>query len=316
MLVVCLVTNFVNLKLYLKEDSDVFAIVEAGASTDHLEYYRHHGYVFYTLPRSRQIASSIIVKIKNNITANFKILHEMQDNTFGAVELNLWKGNTQTKLIFAYNPPGNPPLIHILESSLDKNIIIIGDFNSHSPKWGYRDINPQGRIMEDFLDSLPVTLVQGIGHTFFSFKGKKTHPDLTISHANNTPTTSLELLESCRGYGRGILYVKRCQRGHFQQPNMNSPPRWNLKKADWVKFSDLTDLLLTLDIMDEANADKSWDTIFETIRICALETIPRGKIKNYKPFWTMELADLKLRRDRACIQAELMGDSVDNIALQ
>ncbi|GFT85465.1 uncharacterized protein TNCV_497991 [Trichonephila clavipes] len=59
--------------------------------------------------------------------------------------------------------------------------------------------------------------------------------------------------------------------------------------------------------MDEANADKSWDTNFETIRICALETIPRGKIKKYKPFWTMELADLKSRRDRARIQAELMA---------
>ncbi|GFT85467.1 uncharacterized protein TNCV_498001 [Trichonephila clavipes] len=225
--------KFCELKTILKrEDSDVFAIVEAGASTDHLEYYRHHDYVFYTLPRSRQIASSIIVGIKNTITANFKILHEMQDNTFEAVELNLWKGNTQTKLIFAYNPPRNPPLIHIPENSPDKNIII-GIFNSHSPKRGYRDINPQGRIMEDVLDFLPVTLVQGIGHIpFFSLKGEKTHLDLTISHANNASTTSLELLESSRGYGHGILYVKRCQRGHFRQPNMNSFPRWNLKKAD------------------------------------------------------------------------------------
>ncbi|GFU92192.1 reverse transcriptase domain-containing protein [Trichonephila clavipes] len=85
----------------------------------------------------------------------------MQGNYFEAVGLNLWKGNTKTKLIFAYNPPGNPSLTHILESSLDKNTSIIRDFNSTSPRWSYVDINPHDRVMDDFLNSSPETLVQG-----------------------------------------------------------------------------------------------------------------------------------------------------------
>ncbi|GIY65527.1 hypothetical protein CDAR_602611 [Caerostris darwini] len=48
--------------------------------------------------------------------------------------------------------------------------LIIGDFNSHSTRWGYRDVNPQGRIMDHFLDSSAETLIEESGHTFLSFK--------------------------------------------------------------------------------------------------------------------------------------------------
>ncbi|GFY49237.1 hypothetical protein TNIN_462761 [Trichonephila inaurata madagascariensis] len=139
----------------------------------------------------------------------------MQDNTFEIVELNLWKGNTRIKFIFAYNPPGNPPLTHILESSLDRNTIIIGDFNSQ-PRWGYRDINPEGRIM--WRISLIPHQVVGI---------------LQWPWAKNP-------------------LVKRSKEDISS--NLTALPRWNFKKADWIKFSDLTNFLLIQDIMDRSKS--------------------------------------------------------------
>lgn len=277
--------KFSELKTILtRENGDVFAIVEAGASTDALEYYRHRNFVLYALPRSRQIASGIIVGVRNSITGNFRVLHEMDDNKFEAVELSLWKDNIRTKLIFVYNPPGNHPLTQILENEFDKNTIIIGDFNSHSPRWGYKDVNPQGKIMEDFLDSSATTLIQGTGHTFLSYKGEMTNPDLAIAHTNIAPTTFLDLLESCSGHGHRILCLRRFPRVRYQRLNMNSLPKWNFRKADWTRFSELTDLLLTPDLISETNPYKSYSAISEAIRLCALETIPRGRVKNYKPF--------------------------------
>lgn len=264
MLAVCLLINIVNSRRYSIEKTDVFAIVEAGASTDSLDFYRHRDYVIYALPRSRQIASGIIVGVKKTITTNFKIIHEMQENKFEAVEVNLWKNNARTKLVFVYNPPGNSPLTQILEKALDKNTIIIGDFNGHSPRWGYRDVNPQGKILEDFLDSSAATPIPCNGHTFLSFKGEKTNPDLALSHSNLTSFTSLNLLESCSGYGHRILCVKHVPKSYSQQQNTNPLPRWNLKKADWTKFSHLTGMLLTSDLLDETNPDKSYDAVSET----------------------------------------------------
>ncbi|GBO24733.1 hypothetical protein AVEN_134183-1 [Araneus ventricosus] len=101
-----------------------------------------------------------------------------------SLEENLWKNNIRRKIVFAYNPPGNNPLNQILENALDRNTIIIWDFNSHSLRLGYKDVNQEGKIMEDFLDSSAATLIQGDGQTFLSFKGEKTNPDLTISHSN------------------------------------------------------------------------------------------------------------------------------------
>ncbi|GBM58428.1 hypothetical protein AVEN_63785-1 [Araneus ventricosus] len=228
--------KFCELQTILKrEDCDVFAIVEAGASTDSLEHYRHHDYVLYALPRTRQIASGIIEGVKNTITTNFKFLHKMHENKFEAVEL------------------------------------------------------------------------QGDGHTFLSFKGEKTNPDLTISHSNIASVTSLDLLESCSGYGHKILCVRRFPKTSFQQPDENPLPRWNLRKADWTRFSELIDTLLSPGPLDEVNPDKSYGAVSEAIRVCALETIPRGRVKNYRPFWTEELADLKtdnvaLRRAQAVLK--------------
>lgn len=311
------ISKFCEFKTVLtRESADVFAIVEAGASTDSLNFYKSKGYVLYSLPRSRQIASGIIVGAKSSITVKFKLLHKMQDNKFEAVELNLWKNNTRTKFIFAYNPPGNTPLTKILDNAIDKNTIIIGDFNCHSKRWGYRDTDSQGKALEDFLDSSPMSLLLCSGHTFLSFKGEKTNPDLALAHTKIATKTSLNLLESCTGYGHRILCVKRFCGAASSGPIQDSLPRWNLKKADWLCFSHLTDTLLTPDLIVENNINKSYDAISETIRIIALETIPRGKARNYKPFWTVELASLKVERDKARQKAELTGDSADSIALR
>ncbi|GBO16322.1 hypothetical protein AVEN_116217-1 [Araneus ventricosus] len=100
------------------------------------------------------------------------------------------------------------------------------------------------------------------------------------------------------------------------EPDENPLPRWNLRKAEWTRFSELTDTLLSPGLLDEVNPNKNYIAVSEAIRVCTLETIPRGRVKNYRPFWAEELADLKTIRDNACRQAELTGSVVDNVALR
>ncbi|GIY66019.1 hypothetical protein CEXT_66151 [Caerostris extrusa] len=65
-----------------------------------------------------------------------------------------------------------------------------------------------------------------------------------------------------------------------------------LKKADWSKYAQLTDQVLDMNKLDFSNRDKS-DFITEAVRVCAQASIPRGKLRKFRPFWTTELTELK-----------------------
>ena len=60
-----------------------------------------------------------------------------------------------------YNPPGNNlQLQNTLTESVYKNTIIAGDFNSHSPAWGYKDLDDNGKKVEELVNSTNLFLVQ------------------------------------------------------------------------------------------------------------------------------------------------------------
>ena len=84
-------------------DVDLYVIVEAGAATEFSEFYQTTGYCSHILPRSRQVASGIIVGIKNNLCSKFEIIHEMQDDDKVEIILaHIWKNNKHFTVIGLY----------------------------------------------------------------------------------------------------------------------------------------------------------------------------------------------------------------------
>lgn len=51
------------------------------------------------------------------------------------------------RILFVYNPPGNEPIVDILENSLNEGMIIMGDLNSPSTRWGYKKTSIIGAII-------------------------------------------------------------------------------------------------------------------------------------------------------------------------
>ncbi|GIY63965.1 uncharacterized protein CDAR_601951 [Caerostris darwini] len=94
----------------------------------------------------------------------------------------------------------------------------------------------------------------------------------------------------------------------------DSDPKWNLKKVDWDKYFSLTNRLLISEKLDFSNPYKSNDSILEAIRVCAQESIPRRKIKRYRPFWTDEFSALKISCDEALLKADLLESTSNNVA--
>jgi len=51
--------------------------MEAKLTAEKLIYYQLNGYTLYSLPKYRQIASGILIGVRNSLCAEFKIVKEM-----------------------------------------------------------------------------------------------------------------------------------------------------------------------------------------------------------------------------------------------
>ena len=51
--------------------------METNLTAEKLIYYQLNGYTLYSLPKYRQIASSILIGVRNSLCAEFKIVKKM-----------------------------------------------------------------------------------------------------------------------------------------------------------------------------------------------------------------------------------------------
>ena len=70
------------------------------------------------------------------------------------------------------------------------------------------------------------------------------------------------------------------------------PPSWNYKKADWDLFKSLTNSNTSSINVSNLDVDRAADLFTEAVLCAAQKSIPRGRRRDYKPFWTPELDSL------------------------
>ena len=68
-------------------------------------------------------------------------------------------------------------------------------------------------------------------------------------------------------------------------------PSWNFSKADWKRFKERLETRIGSLILTD-NIDKDAKSFTTTMLGVAKETIPRGKRRNYQPYWTETLEKL------------------------
>ena len=78
-----------------------------------------------------------------------------------------------------------------------------------------------------------------------------------------------------------------------QTTSQKKEPSLNYKKADWLKFQNLTDMLCReLDTDNSKNINASVQQLTDCILQAAKQAIPRGRRKDYKPYWSNHLQRL------------------------
>lgn len=299
-------------KILFDKDIDIFFIQEANLTIDQLKYFNFTGFILNLLPKNRQISSGILVGVKKDIKSSFQIVKEM-DNTDKSelVKLDFWDNKTHLHLYSIYNPPRNEPDLSLIEQ-LNKTVII-GDFNAHSKRWGYEKVDSTGKIMEEFLNTSTFELIYSKEDpsTFIHYSGAGSNPDLLFATTDIAPKIKRQVIEDPSSGHRAIIADIKLDNKNVSQHYMNL--HWNFKKADWKKYkmeleNKFTEQTITqqLDQPDQMNKNFC-KIILET----AKKHIPRGRIKNYKPFWNPQLEELKKERDIARNTAEQTKTTLD-----
>lgn len=243
------------------------------------------GYTSY--PCTCTNCSGILTYIRNDVQGVVENL--TQSNPTDIQRITIWFEDNKYNIFNIYNPPANKFDATSIQWT-DNKTILCGDFNGHSPRWGYSDRNYTGRSVEELCDSSNLCLLQDAQSTpTLLHRAHKTlyRPDLTIISADLLNKTHFQVLDDVGSDHKPIL--SKITSGDRKQ--LDRKPRWNFRKANWENFR--TSLDEKLKHQDTSNLTvEELNTVFTTAILDASSTnISRGCRKIYKPFWNKEIEE-------------------------
>ncbi|GFV70300.1 hypothetical protein TNCV_4540821 [Trichonephila clavipes] len=295
------------MSILISQDIDVFIIVEANLSHDSLKLHTFGPYCTKILPKSRRIANGILVGVRKGLISDFHEISNLSSyNGAGIIKLDVWKRKRHFKVYGCYSPPGNTKLDFSLLTFTSKTILC-GDFNAHSKRWNYSDLNSAGKVMEDLLiaDQMELLYNDSDIPTYLHYNGNGTNPDLTLASADIADDVEREVIcDPGSGHRMIITGIGFDTSNSSKRPFRN---RWNFAKADWKNFT-LENETIFESVSSFCKAGESVDRVFSRFVKIIFETakkwIPRDKQFNYKPFWNENLAALKEKSSTARFIAE------------
>ena len=174
--------------------------------------------------------------------------------------------------------------------NMNRNNIIIVDFNSHNHLWGYRDDDENGLFLEECIstNNLHLTHDSKLPNTFNSRRWKR-------GYNPNLACVSQNIRDICQR--RVYDHIPRSQhRPHGVAINPTITPseqpfrrRYNFIKANWETFTTTLDNGITSLASPSWKAYKSFSDL---IRVCARKCIPRGCRTKYISGLTPESIEL------------------------
>ena len=183
---------------------------------------------------------------------------------------------------------------------------VSGDLNSHSPSWGYEDLNRKGEEVENWMitNSLQLLNDPDDAPTYYSRQWRTTStPDLAMATEDTERTCTREVCPQLGGSDHKpvIIHLDR----KTEQPK-KLPPSWYYKKANWVLFKQLADHNCSKIPLKTQSTSKNARSFSQAILDAAKQSIPRGRRHNYQPFWSKELEEL---HQRVSLAREEMEDN-------
>ena len=175
--------------------------------------------------------------------------------------------------------------------------LLLGDFNAHSPHWWTSQLlDGLGRQVEDFLSAHNLVTLNNNQPTHFSL-AHNTESAIDLSLCSPELGTwfdwSVDSDVHCSDH-----YPISITTTFNHQGTTSFVPHWNLKKAEWEKFSELCN---NIQLEHEDNSDQYISGITQAISTAATQTIPKTKPPRNKPsvpWWSPEIRRAIAKRKR------------------
>ena len=285
-----------ELQNFLKQNGiDVCTIQETHLTQNHRFYVR--GYETYRQDRESRSKGGVVTLVRNTIPSIEIQRSRASDTEFLGVELILPDHHLQVFNI--YSPPDKSIALHLIQPTTE-NWIIMGDFNSHSPSWGYDELDSKGEEVECWATNQQLILINKPQDppTFYSRSWRTTStPDLAFATDNIHKLCHREVCSQLGGSDHRpvtILVDQKTPASTFKRA-----PSWNYKRADWDGFKQFAEEECMGLQLSEENMNHNAVQLNNAILRAAKKSIPRGQRRNYNPFWTPQLEQLQEAVNRA-----------------
>ena len=278
-----------------RNEVDIICIQETHLTDNHKFFIR--GYSDFRQDRKNRHKGGIITLVRNTIAATKVSSSREQDELeFLTVKLLLPRGDMY--VTNCYSPPNTTLQLHKIEIHTERHVVL-GDFNSHSPSWGYNTLDARGEEVENWMLDNTLLLINNPADqpTYFSRAWKtQSTPDLAIATEDLERISNRIVYDQLGGSDhRPILLNLNTE---YRNPT-NMQPSWNLKRANWDLFSCEVDTLSANTITEEQHLNKNVKLLTENILKAAKKAIPRGKRNNYRPCWNEEVENLNTQLNSA-----------------
>ena len=272
------------------------------------------GYTPFRMDREGH-KGGVLILVKNNliVTEDFKVETNQQAEIHG---IKLRVDDREITLFNMYCPQDKALNLQSMNIP-GENCIVLGDLNSHSTSWGYNENDRRGDEVEDWQIETDLLLLNDPEDppTYFSRRWlTTTTPDIAFATNDLATKTSRVVLSQLAGSDHKPVLLS-IDLNH-KTKDVEPIARWNYKKADWEKFSSLTDKYTQPITANNSNINRPSSAFDKAVLKAATETIPRGARRNYKPYWTEELQQLEDKVTRAREEVENNPTVENNIAFK
>ena len=167
----------------------------------------------------------------------------------------------------------------------------MGDFNSHSPSWGYDGLDSKGEEVECWATNQQLILINKPQDP------PTCTPDLAFATDNIHKLCHSEVCSQLGGSDHRPVTIVVDQK--TQVSTFKRAPSWDYKRADWDGFKQFAEEECMGLQLPEENVNHNAVQFNNAILRAAKKSIPRGRRRNYNPFWTPQLEQLQEAVNRA-----------------
>lgn len=182
-------------------------------------------------------------------------------------------------------------------------VLLLGDFNAHSPSWGCNFLDRQGEALDKLSDTLNlIPLNDGSSTRLSPGLMNPSIVDLSFCSASLTPLVKWEVGEDSMGSDHFPIYISLEINTFYLNNNNNNLRKFKFKNAKWDVYSRIISQNL-LNLRSIEIEENSYDLFIDTMLDAAVKAIPQtspylGKHSTVC-WWSKECAEAVQKRKAA-----------------